>query len=227
MEYVRHRGVGDPSSTPIICVTVQTGKAFAPIRVTATTMMKEQLKAKDSVFKIRHAVRPPKDSDGAVYLSDRHKKQMSAYLAYLSSDSEEEQDVGNTLPETAAFFKEIENSEKWMEIQVVDAYLRILIFSPEFLGCHPEAKGKYTILGFYTRYLFLKYPKEIIPIGVKGKAEKLNLEDEQVKLLLDIVLGKTTVVTEKWSPLVPFTEVQKFTPYGLPVVIFILWLLIS
>ncbi|KAL3621747.1 hypothetical protein CASFOL_034407 [Castilleja foliolosa] len=81
-------------------------------------MMKQQLKAEDSVFKIRCVVRPPKDSDGAVYLSDRHQKQMIAYLAYLSSYSEEERDVGNTLPETAAFFKEIENSEKWMEIQV-------------------------------------------------------------------------------------------------------------
>ncbi|KAL3648226.1 hypothetical protein CASFOL_007650 [Castilleja foliolosa] len=200
MEYVRHRGVGELSSTPIIRVPVQTGKAFTPIKVTAAAMMKQQLKVKDSVFKIRRAVRPPKDSDGAVYLSDRHKKQMSAYLAYLSSDSEEERDVGNTLPETAAFFKEIENSEKWMEIQVVDAYLRILNFSPEFLGCHPEAKGKYTILDHFFRK---------IPKGVKGKAEKLNLEDEQVKLLLDIVLGKTTMVTEKWGPLVPFTEVQK------------------
>ncbi|KAL3621727.1 hypothetical protein CASFOL_034387 [Castilleja foliolosa] len=85
-------------------------------------------------------------------------------------------------------------------VEAVDAYLRILNFSPEFLGCHPEARGKFTILGHFFY---------IIPKGVKGKPEKLNLEDEQVKLLLDIVLDKTTMVTEKWGPLVPFTDVQK------------------
>ncbi|KAL3638910.1 hypothetical protein CASFOL_016817 [Castilleja foliolosa] len=58
-------------------------------------------------------------------------------------------------------------------------------------------------------FLEKKYPREIIPDGLKGKAEKLNLRDEQVNILLNIVLGKTTVVTEKWGPLVPFTEVQK------------------
>ncbi|KAL3627135.1 hypothetical protein CASFOL_028498 [Castilleja foliolosa] len=212
LEYVRHRRVGEPS-TPIQRVLVQTGEALTPIRVTTAAMIKQQVKAKDLVFKIRRVVRPPKDSDGTVFLlSDRNMKQMSAYLAYLSSDYKEERDVGNTLPETAAFFKYIEDSAKWMEIQAVDAYLRILIFSPEFLGCHPEAKGKFTILGQFFCKVFLKiyiYPKEIIPKGVKGKAEKLNLEDEQVKLLLDLVLGKTTIVIEKWGPLVPFTEVQK------------------
>ncbi|KAL3655985.1 hypothetical protein CASFOL_000381 [Castilleja foliolosa] len=101
-----------------------------------------------------------------------------------------------------------------MEIQVVDAYLRILNFSPEFLGCHPEGKGKFTILGHFfcdtiDNIFRKKYPREIIPDGLKGKAEKLNLRDEQVNILLNIVLGKTTVVIEKWGPLVPFTEVQK------------------
>ncbi|KAL3646925.1 hypothetical protein CASFOL_009469 [Castilleja foliolosa] len=94
-------------------VPVQTGEALTPIRVTTTAMIKQQVKAKDSVFKIRRAVRPPKDSDGTTFLlSDRNKKQMSAYLAYLSSDSTKERDVGNTLPETAAFFKYIEDSAK-------------------------------------------------------------------------------------------------------------------
>ncbi|KAL3652708.1 hypothetical protein CASFOL_002389 [Castilleja foliolosa] len=207
MEYARVRGAKEPSSTPILCVPVQTGKPFSPIRVTTAAMMKQQEKAKDSVFRVRPAVRPPKDSDGAFVLSDRHKEQIRAYLAYLSSDSEELRDIGNIFPETAAFFKEIEDSKKTMEIQVVDAYLRILNFSPKFLGCHPEGKGKFTILGHF--FCEKKYPREIIPDGLKGKADKLNLQDEQVKILLNIVLGKTTVVTEKWGPLIPFTEVQK------------------
>ncbi|KAL3625287.1 hypothetical protein CASFOL_030741 [Castilleja foliolosa] len=214
MEYARVRGVKEPSSTPILRVPVQTGKPFSPIRVTTAAMMKQQEKAKDSVFRVRPAVRPPKDSDEAFVLINRHKEHISSYLAYLSSDSEEVRDIGNIFPETAAFFKEIEDSTNSMEIQVVDAYLRILNFSPEFLGCHPEGKGKFTILGHFfcisiDGIFRKKYPKEIIPNGLKGKAEKLNLEDEQVKILLNIVLGKTTVVTEKWGPLVPFTEVQK------------------
>ncbi|KAL3621720.1 hypothetical protein CASFOL_034380 [Castilleja foliolosa] len=214
MEYARVRGVREPSATPILRVPVQTGKPFSPIRVTTAAMMKQQEKAKDSVFRVRPAVRPPKYSDEAFVLSDRHREQISSYIAYLSSDSEEARDIGNIFPETAAFFKEIEDYTKTMEIQVVDAYLRILNFSPEFLGCHPEGKGKFTILGHFfcdtiDNIFRNKYPREIIPDGLKGKAEKLNLRDEQVNILLNIVLGKTTVVTEKWGPLVPFTEVQK------------------
>ncbi|KAL3649445.1 hypothetical protein CASFOL_005848 [Castilleja foliolosa] len=214
MEYARVRGVREPSATPILRVPVQTGKPFSPIRVTTAAMMKQQEKAKDSVFRVRPSVRPPKDSDEAFVLSDRHREQISSYIAYLSSDSEEARDIGNIFPETAAFFKEIEDYTKTMEIQVVDAYLRILNFSPEFLGCHPEGKGKFTILGHFfcdtiDNIFRNKYPREIIPDGLKGKAEKLNLRDEQVNILLNIVLGKTTVVTEKWGPLVPFTEVQK------------------
>ncbi|KAL3642914.1 hypothetical protein CASFOL_013729 [Castilleja foliolosa] len=214
MEYARVRGVREPSATPILRVPVQTGKPFSPIRVTTAAMMKQQEKAKDSVFRVRPAVRPPKDSDEAFVLSDRHREQISSYIAYLSSYSEEARDIGNIFPETAAFFKEIEDYTKTMEIQVVDAYLRILNFSPEFLGCHPEGKGKFTILGHFfceniDNIFRKKYPREIIPDGLKGKAEKLNLRDEQVNTLLNIVLGKTTVITEKWGPLVPFTEVQK------------------
>ncbi|KAL3614990.1 hypothetical protein CASFOL_040651 [Castilleja foliolosa] len=214
MEYARVRGVREPSATTILRVPVQTGKPFSPIRVTTAAMMKQQEKAKDSVFRVRPAVRPPKDSDEASVLSDRHREQISSYIAYLSSDSEEARDIGNIFPETAAFFKEIEDYTKTIEIQVVDAYLRILNFSPEFLGCHPEGKGKFTILGHFfcdtiDNIFRNKYPREIIPDGLKGKAEKLNLRDEQVNILLNIVLGKTTVVTEKWGPLVPFTEVQK------------------
>ncbi|KAL3647097.1 hypothetical protein CASFOL_008065 [Castilleja foliolosa] len=192
MEYARVRGAKESSSTPILRVPVQTGKLFSPIRVTTAAMMKQQEKAKDSVFRVRPAVRPPKDSDEAFVLSDRHKEQIRAYLAYLSSDSEELRDIGNIFPETAAFFKEIEDSKKTMEIQVVDAYLRILNFSPEFLGCHPEGKGKFTILGQFFCHTIddtfrKKYPREIIPDGLKGKAEKLNLQDEQVKILLNII----------------------------------------
>ncbi|KAL3651498.1 hypothetical protein CASFOL_004500 [Castilleja foliolosa] len=197
MEYARVRGVREPSATPILRVPVQTGKPFSPIRVTTAAMMKQQEEAKDSVFRVRPAVRPPKDSDEAFVLSDRR-------------------DIGNIFPETAAFFKEIEDyiiQRRW-RYNVVDAYLRILNFSTEFLGCHPEGKRKFTILGHFfcdtiDNIFTKKYPREIIPDGLKGKAEKLNLRDEQVNILLNIVLGKTTKVTEKWGPLVPFTEVQK------------------
>ncbi|KAL3614612.1 hypothetical protein CASFOL_030483 [Castilleja foliolosa] len=40
--------------------------------------------------------------------------------------------------------------------------------------------------------------------------EKLDPEDEIVKLLLDNVLGKPILyMYESWAPLVPFTEVDK------------------
>ncbi|KAL3633273.1 hypothetical protein CASFOL_022800 [Castilleja foliolosa] len=142
---------------------------------------------------------------------------MTAYLDYLYSRLQRTRDIGNTVPETASFFKEIENPTKLMETPAIDAYLRILKFNPEFLGCHPEGKGKYTIM----RHFFCKsfttifdkmYPGEpkIIPEEVKGQAEKLDPDEEQVEILLNLVQGKTKLyLTDKWAPLVPFTEVEK------------------
>ncbi|KAL3621595.1 hypothetical protein CASFOL_036507 [Castilleja foliolosa] len=203
-------------------------------------------KGKDSEFKIRRAIRPTKDSDGtSFFFPDRNKKQMTAYLDYLYSDSKELRDIGNTVPETASFFKEMENPTKLMETpgsilnidiylklksgissyiyQAIDAYLRILKFNPEFLGCYPEGKGKYTIMGHFfcksfTTIFDKMYPGEpkIIPEEVKDQAEKLDPDEEQVEILLNLVRGKTKLyLTDKWAPLVPFTEVEK---------IYVVWL---
>ncbi|KAL3646337.1 hypothetical protein CASFOL_011517 [Castilleja foliolosa] len=49
--------------------------------------------------------------------------------------------------EDASYFKKVEDPTLWMDIQTIDSYLRILHLSPEFVGCHPEAKGKYLVLG--------------------------------------------------------------------------------
>ncbi|KAL3656086.1 hypothetical protein CASFOL_000482 [Castilleja foliolosa] len=150
VDYFRHRQVGEPPSTPIDKrFYVPNCEPLTPIRITKAELFKHQDEGKGSGFKIRCAIRPTKDSDGAsFFFPDRNNKQMTAYLDYLYSDSK--RDIGNTVPETASLFKEIENPTKWMETPVtIDAYLRILKFNPEFLRCHPEGKGKYTILGHF------------------------------------------------------------------------------
>ncbi|KAL3656087.1 hypothetical protein CASFOL_000483 [Castilleja foliolosa] len=63
--------------------------------------------------------------------------------------------------------------------------------------------------------MYLDEPK-IIPEEVKGQAEKLDPDEEQVEILLNLVQGKTKLyLTDKWAPLVPFTEVEK---------IYVVWL---
>ncbi|KAL3619677.1 hypothetical protein CASFOL_034589 [Castilleja foliolosa] len=182
MEYARVRGVKESSSTPILRVPFQTGKPFSPIRVTTTGMMKQKRKPKTRCLKY-------------VLPFVRQRIQMRRSCLAIARD------IGNTIPETAAFFKEIEDSTKSMEIQVSGGRIPADIeFFSRISRMSPRRHGEIYDLGS----LFLrKYPKEIIPKGLKGKAEKLNLEDEQVKILLNIVLGKTIVVTEKWGPLVP------------------------
>ncbi|KAL3633875.1 hypothetical protein CASFOL_022637 [Castilleja foliolosa] len=163
VDYVRHRQVGEPPSTPIDeRFYLQNCKPLTPIRITKAELFKHQDKGKDS-----------------------------------------ERDIGNTVPEIASFFKEIENPTNLMETPAIDAYLRILKFNPDNLGCHPEGKGKYTIMG----HIFCP---NIIPEEVKGQAEKLDPDEEQVEILLNLVQGKTKLyLTDKWVPQVPFTEVEK------------------
>ncbi|KAL3656083.1 hypothetical protein CASFOL_000479 [Castilleja foliolosa] len=202
VDYVRHRQVGEPPSTPIDeRFYVQNCEPLTPIRIPKAELFKHQEKGKDSEFKILRAIRPTKDSDGtSFFFPDRNMKQMTAYLDYLYSDSKELRDIGNTVPETASFFKEIENPTKLMETPAIDAYLRILKFNPEFLGCHPEGKGKYTIMGHFfcksfTTIFDKMYPDEpkIIPEEVKGQANKLDPDEEQVEILLNLVRGKTNL----------------------------------
>ncbi|KAL3643436.1 hypothetical protein CASFOL_014251 [Castilleja foliolosa] len=212
VDYVRHRQVGEPPSTLIDKrFYVQNCEPLTPIRITKAELFKHQDEGKDSEFKIRRAIRPTKDSDGtSFFFPDRNNKQMTAYLDYLYSDSKKLRDIGNTVPEIASFFKEIENPTRWMETPAIEAYLRILKFNPEFLGCHPEGKGKYTILGHFF------CEPTIIPEEVKGQAEKLDSDEEQVEILLNLDQGKTKLyLTDKWASLVPFTEVEK---------IYVVWL---
>ncbi|KAL3618889.1 hypothetical protein CASFOL_037117 [Castilleja foliolosa] len=232
-DYVRHRSITGPRFTPIKGISVEPGEYLTPIKAGKPLVIKQQ--SKTSALNIRRAIRPPRDSDGTTsYLSDRTNKHMIANLAYLESDSKEMRHVGHGISfENASFFKRIEDRAEWMETPAIDAYLRILHLSPEFVGCHPEGKGKFVVLGSYfgesmlslSRKMYHGYKAYKILDEDKGQMEKLDPKDEIVKLLLDHVLGKPILyTTDNWAPLIPFTEVDKvvFTSYGLPMNIFIL-----
>ncbi|KAL3623590.1 hypothetical protein CASFOL_032406 [Castilleja foliolosa] len=229
-DYVRHRSITEPRLTPIKGISVEPGDYLTPIKARKHLVIKQ--KSETSALNIRHAIRPPRDSDGTTsYLSDRTNKHMIAYLAYLESDPKEKRDVGHGMSfENASFFKRIEDLAEWMEtpmsilIYAIDAYLRILHLSPEFVGCHPEGKGKFLVLGSYFGESMLSlsmnmyHENEAFKIldEDKGQMEKLDPKDEFVKQLLDHVLGKPILyTTENWAPLIPFTEVDK---------IYVVWL---
>ncbi|KAL3613286.1 hypothetical protein CASFOL_030339 [Castilleja foliolosa] len=105
-----------------------------------------------------------------------------------------------------------------METPAIDAYLRILHLSLEFVGCHPEGKGRFVVLGSYFGESMLSLSRNLyhgnkaieILDEDKGQMEKLDPKDEFVKQLLDHVLRKPILfTTENWAPLIPFTEVDK------------------
>ncbi|KAL3637466.1 hypothetical protein CASFOL_018634 [Castilleja foliolosa] len=194
-DYVRHRSITEPRLTPIKGISVEPSDYLTPIK--------------------------PRDSDGTTsYLSDRTNKHMIAYLAYLESDPKENE----MLDMACQFFKRIEDPAEWMETPAIDAYLRILHLFPEFVGCHPEGKGKFVVLGSYfgesmqslSRNMYHENEAFKILDEDKGQMEKLDPKDEFVKQLLDHVLGKPILyTTENWAPLIPFTEVDK---------IYVVWL---
>ncbi|KAL3632259.1 hypothetical protein CASFOL_025243 [Castilleja foliolosa] len=223
-DYVRHRSITEPRLTPIKGISVEPGDYLTPIKSIKHLVIKQ--KSETSALNIRRAIRPPRDSDGTTsYLSDRTNKHMIAYLAYLDSDPKEKRNVGHGMSfENASFFKRIEDPAEWMETPAIDAYLRILHLSPEFVGCHPEGKGKFVALGSYFGESVLSLSKNMyhenkafkILDEDKGQMEKLDPKDEFVKQLLDHVLGKPILyTTENWAPLIPFTEVDK---------IYVVWL---
>ncbi|KAL3620988.1 hypothetical protein CASFOL_035900 [Castilleja foliolosa] len=223
-DYVRHRSITEPRLTPIKGISVEPGHYFTPIKARKHLVIKQ--KSETSALNIRRAIRPPRDSDGTTsYLSDRTNKHMMAYLAYLESDPKEKRDVGHGMSfENASFFKRIEDPAEWMETPAIDAYLRILHLSPEFVGCHPEGKGRFVVLGSYFGESMLSLSRNLyhgnkaieILDEDKGQMEKLDPKDEFVKQLLDHVLGKPILfTTENWAPLIPFTEVDK---------IYVVWL---
>ncbi|KAL3614476.1 hypothetical protein CASFOL_041562 [Castilleja foliolosa] len=222
--YVRHHSITEPRFTPIKGISVEPGEYLTPIKAGKPLVIKQQ--SKTSALNIRRAIRPPRDSDGTTsYLSDGTNKNMIAYLAYLESDSKEMRHVGHGISfENAHFFKRIEDPTEWMETPAIDAYLRILHLSPEFVGCHPEGKGKFVVLGSYfgesmqslSRKMYHGDKAYKILDEDKGQMEKIDPKDEIVKLLLNHVLGKPILyTTDNWAPLIPFTEVDK---------IYIVWL---
>ncbi|KAL3637708.1 hypothetical protein CASFOL_018156 [Castilleja foliolosa] len=223
-DYVRHRSITKPRLTPIKGISVEPGDYLTPIKARKPLVIKQQ--SKTSALNIRRAIRPPRDSDGTTsYLSDRTNKHMIAYLAYLESDSKGVRHVGHDLSfENAKFFKRIEDPTEWMEVPAIDAYLLILHLSPEFIGCHPEGKGKFVVLDSYfgesmqslSKNMYHENKSFQIDEDQKGQMEKLDPKDEIVKQLLDHVLGKPILyTTENWAPLIPFIEVDK---------IYIVWL---
>ncbi|KAL3639645.1 hypothetical protein CASFOL_017552 [Castilleja foliolosa] len=133
-------------------------------------------------------------------------------------------DVGHGMSfENASFFKRIEDPAEWMETPAIDAYLRILHLSPEFVGCHPEEKGNLWSWAHISESMLslsmnMYHENEAFKIldEDKGQMETLDPKDEFVKQLLDHVLGKPILyTTENWAPLIPFTEVDK---------IYVVWL---
>ncbi|KAL3648193.1 hypothetical protein CASFOL_007617 [Castilleja foliolosa] len=218
LDYVRHRGIGEPPLTPIRRIYVLPGEYLTPINVSKTAVIKQQVKP--SVLNIRRAIRPPKDSYGATYcLTDRTNKHMNAYLTYLESDSKEERDIENgVIYETARFFKNLEDHTKWTEIQAIEACGYCINF-PNLSCVTPKAKGNIwsweSIKLISEKMYHGNEPSKILDAD-KGQMEKLDPEDEAVKILLDHVLGNCILyVTDSWAPVVPFTEVDK---------IYIVWL---
>ncbi|KAL3614466.1 hypothetical protein CASFOL_041552 [Castilleja foliolosa] len=220
-DYVRHRSITEPRLTPIKGISVEPGDYLTPIKAIKHLVIKQ--KSETSALNIRRAIRPPRDSDGTTsYPTNKH---MIAYQAYLDSDPKEKRNVGHGMSfENASFFKRIEDPAEWMETPAIDAYLRILHLSPEFVGCHPEGKGKFLVLGSYfcesmlslSRNMYHENKAIKILDEDKGQMEKLDPKDEFVKQLLDHVLGKPILyTTENWAPLIPFTEVDK---------IYVVWL---
>ncbi|KAL3617379.1 hypothetical protein CASFOL_038792 [Castilleja foliolosa] len=120
---------------------------------------------RDTLFNICRAIGPPKVSDAKTYIIDRNSKHMSAYIAYLESDSKEAPDTGTGMCqyEDASYYKKVEDPTLWMDIQTIDSYLRILHLSPEFVGCHPEAKGKYLVLGSISRNFEVDFSVDVPP----------------------------------------------------------------
>ncbi|KAL3648771.1 hypothetical protein CASFOL_005174 [Castilleja foliolosa] len=220
-DYVRHRSITEPRLTPIKGISVEPGDYLTPIKAIKRLVIKQ--KSETSALNIRRAIRPPRDSDGTTsYPTNKH---MIAYQAYLDSDPKIKRNVGHGMSfENASFFKRIEDPAEWMETPAIDAYLRILHLSPEFVGCHPEGKGKFLVLGSYfcesmlslSRNMYHENKAIKILDEDKGQMEKLDPKDEFVKQLLDHVLGKPILyTTENWAPLIPFTEVDK---------IYVVWL---
>ncbi|KAL3615835.1 hypothetical protein CASFOL_040129 [Castilleja foliolosa] len=154
-----------------------------------------------------------------------NSKHMKAYIAYLESGSKEKRDCGTGMCqyEDASYFKEVENPEVQMDVQTIDSYLRILHLNPEFLGCYPEAREKYliypsifcTFLTAASESMYHNNKASSISGVDKGKMEKLNPENDAVKILLDLLQGKPVELIESWGQLVPITAVDK---------IYVIWL---
>ncbi|KAL3625582.1 hypothetical protein CASFOL_031036 [Castilleja foliolosa] len=135
--------------------------------------------ANNKFITIRRAVRPPKNSKFDTYMNSKH---MKAYIAYLEHGSKEKRDCGTGMfqYEDASYFKEVENPEVLMDVQTIDSYLRIFHLNPEFLGDED-----------------------------KGKMEKLDPENDAVKILLDLLQGKPVELIESWGTLLPITAFDK------------------
>ncbi|KAL3637392.1 hypothetical protein CASFOL_018560 [Castilleja foliolosa] len=219
-DYVRLRGEEEPEFTAIERLYIKISKYLTPIKVPRVSVRKA--KANNKFITIRRAVRPPKDSEFDTYMNSKH---MKAYIAYLESGSKEKRDCGSGMfqYEDASYFKEVESPEVKMDIQTIDSYLRILHLNPEFLGCHPEAREKYliypsifcTFLTAASESMYHNNKSSSISGEDKRKMEKLNPENDAVKILLDLLQGKPIELIESWGQLVPITAVDK---------IYVVWL---
>ncbi|KAL3643687.1 hypothetical protein CASFOL_014502 [Castilleja foliolosa] len=184
-DYVRFRGEGEPEFTPIERLHIKISKYLNPIKVRRVTVNKAKA---NKFITIRRAVRPPKDSEFDTYMNSEH---MMAYIAYLESGSKEKRDCGTGMCqyEDASYFKEVENPEVQMDVQ--------------------------TFLTAASESMYHNNKASAISGEDKGKMEKLNPENDAVKILLDFLQGKPVELIESWGQLVPITAVDK---------IYVVWL---
>ncbi|KAL3646395.1 hypothetical protein CASFOL_011575 [Castilleja foliolosa] len=219
-DYVRLRGEGEPEFTPIERLHIKISKYLTPIKVRRVTVKKA--KANNKFITIRRAVRPPKDSEFDTYMNSKH---MKAYIAYLESGSREKRDCGTGMCqyEDASYFKEVENPEVQMDVQTIDSYLRILHLNPEFFsGVTPKPERNICSIPPFSTFftaasesIYHNNKASAISGEDKGKMEKLNPENDAVKILLDLLQGKPVELIESWGQLVPITAVDK---------IYVVWL---
>ncbi|KAL3651596.1 hypothetical protein CASFOL_004598 [Castilleja foliolosa] len=185
-DYVLLRGEEEPEFTPIERLHIKISKYLTPIKVPRGSVRKA--KANNKFITIRRVVRPPKDSEFDTYMNNKH---MKAYIAYLESVSKEKRDCGSGMfqYEDASYFKEVENPEVKMDIQ--------------------------TFLTAASESMYHNNKSSAISGEDKGKMEKLNPENDAVKILLDLLQGKPIELIESWGQLVPITAVDK---------IYVVWL---
>ncbi|KAL3655219.1 hypothetical protein CASFOL_001005 [Castilleja foliolosa] len=119
--------------------------------------------------------------------------------------------IGNTLHANRLFFRHIENKETAMDKSAMDAYIRILHNSPNFVGLRPEKKeDPFTVLGvfFYDLVsdMFIRNEGRNDPEHDRDSTD--HLTEDMCGPLLDLVRGQHNTRVG-WEKIVPWNEIDK------------------